>query len=105
MTDLTLPWIFVCLGLFFGTYLGRALPFWFSRMESLPEPVARFLEVVPAAALGALLFPDSLLGSPPLIAATVVTLAFVLTLRGLGLTLVVLITIGLAWGGFLLLPG
>ncbi|SIQ16206.1 Uncharacterized membrane protein [Alkalispirochaeta americana] len=105
MTNITLPWILVCLGIFLGTYLGRALPFWFSRMESLPEGVKRFLEVVPAAALGALLFPDSFLGSPAVIAAAVVSLAFLLTLRGVGLTLVVLLTISLAWGGFALLPG
>lgn len=101
---MTRDWLLISLGLLAGTYLVRALPFWFSGIESLPAPIQRFLRVVPAAALGALIFPDAFIGFPAVIAAGVVVLAFLLTLRRVGLTVVVILTIALAWASIGLIP-
>ncbi len=97
-------WLVVVVGLTMGTYLIRALPFWFSSIDRLPEPLRRFLEFVPAAALGALIIPDAFIGSPAAIAALSVVSAFVLSLRGFNLTIVVLVSILLAWLGLVLMP-
>ena len=101
---MTLFWIVTCLALMAGTYLGRVLPFWFPGIETLPAPVKRFLDVVPAAALGALIVPDALIGAPVGIATVVVVLSLVLTLRGVSITTVVIVTIALAWVGLGLFP-
>ena len=42
------------------TYIPRLLPFFFFNTEKIPKRLKRFLTAVPFAALGALLFPDSL---------------------------------------------
>ncbi|MCG8480961.1 MAG: AzlD domain-containing protein [Spirochaetales bacterium] len=97
-------WLVVVVGLTIGTYLIRALPFWFSRIERLPAPLRRFLEFVPAAALGALIIPDAFIGSPGAIAALSIVSAFALSLRGFNLTVVVLVSILLAWVGLSLTP-
>ena len=97
-------WLIVVVGLAFGTYLIRVVPFRFSGIERLPEPLRRFLEFVPAAALGALIIPDAFVGSPGAVAALSVVSAFVLSLRGFNLTVVVIISILLAWLGLLLVP-
>lgn len=94
---MTPQWLIVCAGLTAGTYLVRVLPFWFPWIDSLPVPVKRFLDAVPAAALGALLFPDALIGTPAIVAIIVVMGAFYLTIRGVSITVVVLVTIGFAW--------
>ncbi len=99
---LHLEWLLIVAGLFLGTYTVRALPFWFSGIDRLPPRVQRFLELVPAAALGALIVPDTLAQAPPAIAVATPLVAFVLTLRGLNLTAVVAISILLAWGGLAL---
>lgn len=101
---MTFFWIATCLALMAGTYLGRALPFWFPWIETLPAPVKRFLDVVPAAALGALILPDAFIGAPAGIAVAVVVLSLVLTLRGVSITTVVILTIALAWAGLTLFP-
>ncbi len=96
---MTPAWILICLGLLAGTFLARVLPFWVPRIETLPPRLRRFLDAVPAAALGALLLPDAFVGTVPVIAAAVVGTAFILTLRGSGITVVVVVSIALAWIG------
>lgn len=86
-----------------GTYAVRALPFWFSGIERLPRGIHRFLELVPAAALGALILPDALLQAAPVVAIGTPLLAFFLTLRGFNLTVVVVASILVAWGGLLII--
>ena len=97
-------WLIVIVGLTVGTYLIRALPFWVPGMERLPGPLRRFLEFIPAAALGALIIPDAFIGSPGAVAALSVVSAFALSLRGFNLTVVVLVSILLAWLGLVLMP-
>ncbi len=94
-----LDWLLVVVGLFLGTYAVRALPFWFSGFDQLPAPVHRFLELVPAAALGALIVPDVLLQTTPIVAIGAPVIAFVLTLRGFNLTVVVIVSILSGWLG------
>lgn len=43
------------------TYLPRALPFFISGLERLPEKLRRLLSLMPVAALGALIFPGVIL--------------------------------------------
>lgn len=94
---ITINWLLVLLGLFLGTYLVRAIPFWWNRLDALPGPLQRFLELVPAAAIGALIFPDVFFVSELWIAIGTVAAAFFLTVAGLQLTLVVLLTVLGAW--------
>tara|TARA_B100000614_G_scaffold90836_1_gene82161 strand:- start:398 stop:709 length:312 start_codon:yes stop_codon:yes gene_type:complete len=96
-------WLLAVVGLLIGTYLVRVLPFWFSGIHRLPAPVHRFLELVPAAALGALIVPDVLGQAVPVVAVATPVLAFVLTLRGSNLTVVVAVSILTAWVGLLVL--
>ena len=49
-------------GMALATYLSRFVPFYLLPKEGIPEPVERFLTYVPAAAIGALIFPDVLHG-------------------------------------------
>lgn len=97
-------WLVVIVGLTIGTYLIRVMPFWFSGMKRLPDALRRFLTFVPAAALGALIIPDAFIGSPGAIAALSIVSAFALSLRGFNLTVVVIISILLAWSGLFLTP-
>lgn len=96
-------WLLVVVGLLIGTYAVRALPFWFSGFDRLPRPIHRFLELVPAAALGALIVPDVLFQATPAVAVTAPVVAFLLTLRGFNLTVVVIVSILSAWAGLVLL--
>ncbi|HKK48329.1 MAG TPA: AzlD domain-containing protein [Alkalispirochaeta sp.] len=98
-----LDWLIVVVGLFLGTYAGRVVPFWFSGFDRLPAPLHRFLELVPAAALGALIVPDALLQATPMVAIGAPLIAFVLALRGFNLTVVVLVSILSGWIGLSLL--
>jgi branched-subunit amino acid transport protein len=98
-----LDWLIAVVGLLVGTYAVRALPFWFSGIERLPRGVHRFLELVPAAALGALIVPDAMLQAAPVVAIGIPLLAFILTLRGFNLTVVVVASILVAWGGLLII--
>jgi branched-subunit amino acid transport protein len=68
---LHIDWLIAVVGLLVGTYAVRALPFWFSGIERLPWGVHRFLELVPAAALGALIVPDAVLQAAPAVAVGV----------------------------------
>ena len=98
---MTLKWISVAIGLLVGTYVVRAIPFWFSGIRRLPPRVQRFLDMVPGAALGALIVPDAFnIVSVPL-AVTVLTLTFVLRFRGGNTTVVVLVAIAITWVGLL----
>lgn len=96
-------WLLVVVGLSVGTYAVRALPFWFSGFDRLPKPIHRFLELVPAAALGALIIPDVLTQAAPVVAIGAPLIAFALTLRGFNLTVVVVVSILSAWAGLVLL--
>lgn len=95
-------WLIAVVGLSLLTYLIRALPFWFSGIHRLPPTVHRFLKLVPAAALGALILPDAFLHTTPIVAAAAVVAAFLLTLRGFNLTVVVIASLVLAWLGIAL---
>lgn len=50
-------------GMAAATYISRLAPFYLLPREGVPERVERFLTYVPAAAIGALIFPD-VLGGP-----------------------------------------
>lgn len=94
---ITIPWLTILVGLFIGTYVVRAIPFWWEGIDSLPEPVSRFLELVPAAAIGALIFPDVFALSDLSLALITVVVSFILALLGLHLTFVVLTAVLGAW--------
>jgi branched-subunit amino acid transport protein len=98
-----IDWLLVVVGLLIGTYAVRAIPFWFSGIDRLPRPLHRFLELVPAAALGALIIPDVLMQATPVVAIATPVVAFALTLRGFNLTVVVIVSILAAWTGLTLL--
>lgn len=49
-------------GMVGATYLSRVSPFFLLPKEGVPLHVERFLKYVPAAAIGALIFPDVLHG-------------------------------------------
>ncbi len=49
-------------GMAVATYVSRFAPFYLLPKDGVPEPVERFLTYVPAAAIGALIFPDVLHG-------------------------------------------
>lgn len=55
--------IILIAGMAVATYLSRFAPFYLLPKEGVPEPAERFLTYVPAAAIGALIFPD-VLGGP-----------------------------------------
>lgn len=92
-------WLLAVLGLLVGTYTVRVIPFWFSNADRISPRIQRFLEVVPAAAMGALILPDAFVGISPVIATVVLITSIVLALRGVGITLIVALAIGLAWLG------
>ncbi len=94
---MTSSWILILMGLFLGTYLVRATPFWWDGLKRAPPKIQWILEIIPAAALGALIFPDVMLGGRSAIALGVVGVSFVLSLRGAPLTIVVLISVLGAW--------
>lgn len=49
-------------GMALATYVSRVSPFFLLPKEGVPVHVERFLKYVPAAAIGALIFPDVLQG-------------------------------------------
>ena len=98
-----IDWLVILLGLLAGTYLVRAVPFWWDRIDHLPPPLKRFLELVPAAALGALILPDVLGAAEVWIALATITVSFGLALLGVQLTVVVLITVLGSWAALGLL--
>jgi len=49
-------------GLTIATYLSQVTPFYLLPKEGIPKRLERFLLYVPPAAIGALIFPDVLLG-------------------------------------------
>lgn len=100
---ITINWLVVLLGLLVGTYLVRVIPFWWDGIDRLPAPLERFLGLVSAAALGALIFPDVFAASEAWLALATVGLSFALALFGMQLTLVVLITVLGAWAALGLL--
>jgi len=97
-------WILTALGLLVGTYTVRALPFWVPDISSVSPRIRRFLEIVPAAALGALIAPDAFGAVSAGLTVAVLGVTVLLTLRGMNLTVVVLVAIGLTWVGITLLP-
>jgi len=58
--------VFIILGATAATYLPRAIPFLLPFPARLPSGLARFLKVMPVAALGALIFPGVVLSFPEL---------------------------------------
>ena len=99
---MNVAWILVAAGLLVGTYIVRAIPFWIPDLSRLPPAVRRFLEMVPPAALGALIIPDAFSSVPIPVAVGVVGLSVGLSLRGVQLTVVVGAAILVTWGAIVL---
>ncbi len=96
-------WILTAVALLAGTYVVRALPFWAPDMSSVSPRIRRFLEIVPAAALGALIAPDAFGTVSIYLTVAVLAVTVLLTLRGINVTVVVLIAIVGTWAGVTLL--
>lgn len=90
-------WFFVIVGLMVVTWVGRALPFWFTRFDALPPRLQRFLSLVPAAAMGALIVPDAFLGGSLVVPGVAIATAAALALAGRSLIEVVVAAISVAW--------
>lgn len=56
--------IWIILGMMVVTYVPRLIPFYLVGGKSLPRKIKAFLEYVPYAALGALIFPGALTAMP-----------------------------------------
>ena len=80
------------------TYLPRAIPFILPFPERIPPVVARFLRVMPVAALGALIFPAVVLSFPgaPLAGVAGVSAAALISFWKGGMILPVLASVGAA---------
>lgn len=81
-----------------ATYLPRVIPFILPFPERIPPFIARFLRVMPVAALGALIFPAVLLSFPeaPLAGLAGVAAAALVSLWRGGMILPVLSSVGAA---------
>lgn len=101
---ITPQWLLLSLGLMAGTWILRALPFFTSALDRLPPRAQRFLSVVPAAALGALVIPDSFSAAPLPIVTAALVLAFVMTVKRVPLTITVLTVVLLAWLALAIVP-
>lgn len=87
------------LGMMFVTYLPRMLPLTLLRKAHLPRRVERFLEMLPAAALGALIVPGVFSAVPavPVIGILAVIAAGTVSLLRGGMILGVVAGVGLAF--------
>ena len=89
----------IILGMTLVTYIPRALPFLFAGAKPLPPVVRRFLEYLPACALGALLVPgawSAIEGKPlPALAGTIAA-SVAAFFRG-GLIVSVIVGVGVAY--------
>ncbi len=77
------------------TFTPRLIPFLMKGLDRLPSPVARFLKLLPIAALGALIFPGVLLDFQPTVIAGICGIAaaaLIAWFRG-GMILPILISI------------
>lgn len=92
-----IPWLVVVAGLMAGTWVLRGLPFFSSALDNLPEILRQFLAVVPAAALGALVVPDSFLAANPVLTGFILTLAWIMTTLRVPLTITVIALVGATW--------
>ena len=88
--------LLLCLGMALATYLPRMLPLVALSSRRLPQWLADWLELIPAAILGALLVPSLLAGDArklellrPELLAAIPTFAFASKTRSLGGTVVV----------------
>jgi branched-subunit amino acid transport protein len=90
-------WIILSVGLMGGTWLLRGLPFFTTVLDRLPRRAELFLQMVPAAALGALVFPDSLTAAPPPVVASALVLTVFLTFRRTSLTVTVMAVVLCTW--------
>ncbi len=96
-------WILIAAGIFVGTYVVRALPFWMSGTTAVSPRFKRFLDVVPAAALGALIAPDAFAVLSVPLTLGILSFAGLLTFRGVNVTVVVAVSIFLTWGALVYL--
>lgn len=95
-------WLCAVGGLAVATYLTRSAPFFIPGIDRLPTPLTRFLELVPAAALGALIIPDAIVAAPPAVGGVTVAVAVLLAARNHSLPVVVGGAILVGWVGLLL---
>ena len=70
--------VIIILGMTAVTYLPRLLPFFMLSRARLSPPVQRFLRCIPAAAIGALIFPGLLSATPEFPAASLAGMGFTL---------------------------
>ncbi|SFL53465.1 AzlD domain-containing protein [Salibacterium qingdaonense] len=83
--------IIIIVGMALVTYIPRMLPFVFFRTEKIPPKIEGILKNVPYAALGALIFPGAVfIHDNPLFGITGIAAAFLISLTGGGLIVVVL---------------
>ncbi len=90
-------WLILSLGLMAGTWLLRGLPFFTTLLDRLPRRGEQFLRMVPAAALGALVFPDSLTAAPTPVVVGALVMTVLLTVRRMSLTVTVLAVVLSTW--------
>ncbi|MFP4210946.1 MAG: AzlD domain-containing protein [Alkalispirochaeta sp.] len=96
---MNLQWLLTALGIMVGTYIVRAIPFWIPSISGVSPFLQRFLRIVPAAALGALIAPDAYGTVSAGLTTIVIAGSIALTLRGIQLTVVVTIAIVTTWVG------
>ncbi|MGY4689499.1 AzlD domain-containing protein [Salibacterium sp. K-3] len=88
---MTQQMMMIILGMALVTYIPRMLPFVFFRAEKIPPKIEGILKNVPYAALGALIFPGALfIHENPVFGITGVAAAFLISLCGGGIIVVVL---------------
>lgn len=96
---MNLQWLLTALGIMVGTYVVRAVPFWIPSISDVSPFLRRFLRIVPAAALGALIAPDAYGTVSAGLTTIIIVTSVALTFRGLQLTVVVAIAIVATWAG------
>ncbi len=97
MLEVKYNYILLMLGMGFVTYIPRWLPLFFLSQRKLPQWFAQWLDLVPAAILGALIFSDIFVaGSPrqieilqPRSIVAIPTFLFALKTRSLGGTVII----------------
>lgn len=97
--------LLLILGMTFVTYIPRVMPFYIIEKLKLSENTKKFLEYIPYAALGALIFPDSLKAVSEIPQASIAgTLAaFILAYFTKNMFVVVVISIITTYGTIVLL--
>lgn len=101
MTSLRIEMVVLILGTAAATQISRQLPFFLPWLDNVSPFLRRFLRVMPAAALGALLLPGLLIqfSAAPVAGVVAVAAAALVAWRWGGLILPVLVSIAVAYVG------